>query len=302
MGLKERFRPADALWFGIGVHEALAGWYLPGLKRGPHPADTWQQYCKDEEVQVRAAVGENWRDDEWVDACDLGTSMLEEYVKFWGEDETWEVIEPEHPFQIYLPRRDGSGDLALYAGTFDLVFRDLEDGTIWLGEHKTAKQIMLRHLPLDKQAGGYWAIASKICADLGLLKKGEAIEGIMYNFLKKAMPDTRPENERGQKLNQDGSVSKRQPTPGFIREPVTRTRAERRTQIAQIQNEVAWMNAARRNPDRITKNPSDRCAYSCTFFEMCELHEKGGDDWRDYAKAQFVVEDPYKDHRKSASE
>lgn len=302
MGLKEKYRAADALWFGTGVHLALAEWYLPGLRRGPHPAETWQNFCKDEEGKVRAAVGDNWEDDVWVDACELGTSMLEGYVDFYGEDETWDVIEPEHPFQIYIPRKDGQGNLALYAGTFDLLFRDLEDGTIWLGEHKTAKQIMLAHLPLDKQAGSYWMVASKIAAEMGLLKKGESIKGIMYNFLKKAAPDDRPVNDKGQKLNKNGSVSKNQPTPAFVREPVERTKAERRTQLVQIQNEISWMNAARRAPDRIIKNSTQDCTWGCSFFDMCQLHEKGGEDWREYAEAVFRVKDPYADHRKSASE
>ena len=40
-GFKPRFVEADAAWFGIGVHEALAQWYLKGKRRGPHPADTF---------------------------------------------------------------------------------------------------------------------------------------------------------------------------------------------------------------------------------------------------------------------
>jgi hypothetical protein len=302
MGLKERFRPADQLWFGTGIHLALAGWYIPGVVRGVHPAETWEQFCADEESQVRAAVGDRWEDDVWVDAKTLGTSILEKYVDFYGEDESWDVIEPEHPFQVYVPKRNNSANLAIYAGTFDGVYRDLDTGEIWLMEHKSAKQISTAHLPIDSQAGAYWAIASTICQEMGLLKKGEAIKGIMYNFLKKAAPDDRPENDKGQKLNKDGTVSKKQPSPAFIREAVTRTRDERRTQIGMIQNEVAWMNLARRHPDRITKNPSYDCHRRCQFFDMCTLHEKGGDKWRDYAKVMFRVEDPYKDHRKSASE
>lgn len=305
MGLKEKFRPADALWFGTGVHLSLAEWYCgPGLKRGPHPADTWQNFCADEETQVRAAFSssDNWEEDVWVDACELGTSMLEGYIDYWGNDDSWYVIEPEHPFQIVIPRRSGTADLAIYAGTFDLVFRDLEDDTIWLGEHKTAKYPSTAHLPLDKQAGGYWAVASKICAEMGILKKNESIKGIMYNFLRKAAPDDRPENAQGEKLNVNGTVSKRQPKPNYLREPVERTRAERRTQIEQIRNEIAWMNAARAHPDRIMKNPSMDCSWGCQFFDMCQLHEKGGTSWKQYAKAMYRVEDPYADHRKSASE
>lgn len=303
MGLVGKFRPADALWFGTGIHLALAEWYCgPGLVRGPHPVTTWLKYVKDDENKVKAAVGEHWEDDIWVDARELGEAMLTAYIEEYGKDETWDVIQPEYPFQIRIPKRDGSGDMAIYAGTFDLVFRDLEDGTIWLGEHKTAKYISTSHLPLDDQAGSYWAVASAVMEDKGLLKKGQFIEGIMYNFLQKTMPDERAMDEEGRKLNKNGTVSKRQPKPNLLREPVPRVKAERRQQIVRIQNEISWMNAARRNPDRLFKTTTDNCRWDCSFYEMCLVHEKGGDDWREYAEAMFRVQDPYSDHRKSASE
>lgn len=301
MGLKEKFRPADALWFGTGVHIALAEYYLPGLKRGPHPAQTWVEWCGEEESYIKTRT-EEFDEAQWIDAVDLGTAMLEGYVDLYKGDPTWEVIEPEHPFQIYIPKRSGTADLALYCGTFDIVYRDLEDGSIWLGEHKTAAQISMTHLPLDDQAGSYLAVASKILRNSGVLKKGDSIKGIMYNFLRKAMPDERPVNEQGQRLNQNGTVSKRQPKPNYLREAIDRTRAERVEMIRRIQNEVNWMNAARRNPDMIYKTSNPDCVWQCQFYDMCTLHEKGGDKWKSYAKSLYTVQDPYEDHRKSASE
>lgn len=303
MGLKERFRPADNLWFGTGIHIALADWYCgPGTTRGRHPAETWIDWCDEEEIKVRAAVSDNWEEDVWVDAVELGTQMLDGYVDLYDTDPSWHVIAPEQTFQLVIPKRSGAADLAIYVGTFDLVYRDLEDDSIWLGEHKTAKTISLSHLPLDDQAGSYWAVASKILTEQGVLKKGDSIKGIMYNFLRKAVPDDRLENEQGQKLNKNGTVSKNQPKPIYVREPVDRTRAERTEMIRRIQNEVAWMNAARRAPDRLFKTSTNDCHWQCQFYDMCTLHEKGGDDWRSYAKSVYRVEDPYADHRKSASE
>jgi hypothetical protein len=155
---------------------------------------------------------------------------------------------------------------------------------------------------LDDQAGSYWAIASTILRAEGVLGPKELIEGIMYNFLKKAKQDIRPENANGEKLNKDGSISKRQPKPNFKRELVERSQRERRTMIERIQNEVTWMNAARRRPDILTKTPTDRCHWDCSFYDMCMLHERGGDDWKQFRDAMYYQEDPYADHRKSAGE
>jgi hypothetical protein len=303
MGLRGKYQSVGALWFGTGIHLALAEWYCgPGLRRGPHPVETWLEYAKDEESKLRVAAGDGWSDDVWVEAKTLGVVMLEEYVNLYGKDDSWHIIAPEQSFQLIIPKRSGAADLAIYAGTFDLVYRDLEDDSLWLGEHKTAKAISIAHLPLDDQAGSYWAVASKVLEDAGVLQKGDSIKGIMYNFLKKAEPDDRPMDEQGRRLNQNGTISKRQPKPNFLREPVERTRAERRTMIKRIQNEAMWMDAARKRPDTLFKTPTFNCSWDCSFYDMCTLHENGTEDWREYAKAVFKVQDPYADHRKSADE
>lgn len=302
-GLRKKGRPADPLWFGIGVHEALAQWYPPGLKRGRHPAEFWADWVDGEENIIKASLAnsDRWDEDEWVNAAELGTAMLNGYVERYGTDPSWEVIAPEQAFDIEIPNRSGTGVLVNYCGKFDLVYRDLIDDTIWLGEHKTAKQISTAHLSLDDQAGSYWAIASKILQHKGVLRRGDVISGIMYNFLKKARPDDRKQDEQGRYLNKNGSVSKNQPTPLFLREAVDRTRGERATQLRRIQNEATWMRLARKNPEIIFKTPTRDCSWDCQFFQMCEVQEKGGSDWKEFRDAMFRQEDPYLDHRKSAS-
>ena len=297
-GLRPNTEDRTALWFGTGVHLALAEWYCgPGLKRGPHPADTFEDYVGDQVWAMNIASEKE--DAKYIDAKDLGVAMLEGYVDKYGADDSWSIIAPEQAFQVNIPNLSGKGILGVYAGTFDLIYRDLTDNKIYLGEHKTAKAIRTGHLPLDNQAGSYWLIAPEILQHSGLLKKGEVIGGINYNFLKKSLPDDRPQDAFGRKLNKNGTVSKRQPGSLFEREMVLRDQAERRSQLRRIQNELSWMNLARKYPDRITKSPSTNCEFFCEFHNMCVLHERGGNDWKEYRRAMFHREDPYADHRKS---
>lgn len=298
MGLVPKTETVNALWFGTGIHLALAEWYCgPGTKRGPHPSETWEKYVQDDMRYMRTATSLDYREDRYIEAGKLGTAMLSGYVKKYGADESWHVIAPETPFQISIPSRSGNRILATYAGTFDLVYRDLRDDKIYLGEHKTAKIIDTKHLPLDDQAGSYWAVASTILENAGELKSGETIAAINYNFLRKALPDERPTNEAGQALNKNGTISKVQPPPLLHREKVYRSPRERAHQIERIASEALWMNSIRGGKAPLYKTPTRDCSWDCSFYEMCLLHERGGDDWKDYKKAMFRVEDPYSAHR-----
>jgi hypothetical protein len=188
--------------------------------------------------------------------------------------------------------------VAVYCGTYDLVYRDLEDGFIKLGEHKGYKAIQLGHLPMDEQVGSYLAIAQPELRSAGKIGPREVVDSATYNILRKALPDTRQKNAQGLYLNQNGSVSKSQPAPYFHREPVHRTQQEHNTQIRHIVNEVRQMNELRQHPERLTKTPTRDCAWDCAFFQMCQLHE-AGEDWELYRDGVFRREDPYADHRKS---
>jgi len=200
-------RAANPLWFGSAVHEGLAAWYLKGLKRGPHPAETFEKFLKGERSML---VTNEDEERDYVDARALGIDMLERYVEHYGKDSRWSVIATEHAGSIVLPRpemkifgrtRPRKEDWLRYHYTWDGVFRDLDDGNIYLMEHKTAAAISLAHLPLDDQAGSYWAIASYELRKQGILKRNENIVGIRYNFLRKAMRDERPRNAEGHYTN-----------------------------------------------------------------------------------------------------
>lgn len=335
----------NALWFGTGIHLALEHRYSkPGLKRGKNVLGVWRDFVGEEQGNI--LLGEYGTDDaKWVDMGELGEAMLGAYLDEYGKDERWYVISAEQSFSlpIYRPLPQGSERdytvLVNYKGRFDLVARDEHsDGRLWLWDHKTAKVIRTDHLALDDQAGSYWLAASQALSDQGIIPKGEPLDGILYNFLRKSPPDVRPHDSEGRYYNkpqkphylqalldaghaysdkttiavlQDelrklclpepfGEVSARQPTPNFHRFPVERTLTERRTQYKRIQDEALQMESLRTGVLPIVKNTSPDCKW-CPFFNMCTMHENG-DDWEDFRDMAFKREDPYLSYRKSTEE
>lgn len=210
-GLKPVGAEKTPLWFGTGVHLAFAEWYIPGVKRGRHPAETFEEFAGDSIKSVKQVTT---LDEEiiqqWVDAKQLGITLMEEYVKHWGQDGSWDFIQAEQTFSLDVPwpkaeeERQGlyvvdkdTGLLVQYKGTYDGVYRDLVDGRIKLLETKTAKAVQTTHLTMDDQAGSYWAVATHTLREMGKIKPNEHISSINYNFVRKAFPDERPKDAEG---------------------------------------------------------------------------------------------------------
>lgn len=195
-GLQPTQGNLGALWFGTGIHLAMAEWYIPGSKRGTDPVITWEKYCDDEYRTVKSI-----RDDgeaEWIDAKKLGTAMLKGYLAEYGEDDDWEIIAPEQRFSAVVPHPDTGKPIVKYVGTFDGVFRQKSTGYLYLMDHKTAGVIRTNHLFNDEQAGSYLTVAEHSLREQGLIGKKEKIRGILYNFLRKTVPnDDRPKNPDG---------------------------------------------------------------------------------------------------------
>ena len=332
-------QPSNPLWFGTGIHLAFAEWYIPGKKRGVDLRETWIKYCEEEVrfIKTQAINGDGSEEKiaEYVEATELGLIMIEGYLQEYGNDDNWDVIAPEQVFAVLIP--DGYGEpIVELNGTFDGVYRDMVDGMIKLMEHKTAAQISLDHLSLDDQVGTYWAVATHRLREIGLIGKRESIEGVTYNVLRKAKPDTRPVDEDGMARNNPikkhyleafeglkwapengtiaeleeyarengiivfGDVSKTQPAANFVREFVPRTRYEMKTQLQRISNEAIHMDMMRRGELPLYKTPTRDCSRFCEFFHMCELHESTP-DWTDFRDVMFKVEDPYAAHRNRKS-
>jgi hypothetical protein len=295
-GLVPKGRPAPELWFGTGIHLALAEWYGYGFKRGRRPATTFKNWIGTEEVYIKTEDR-----DTFEDARELGISMLTRYVDHYGKDYDLETLAIEQPFQIDI-LDEGGHYVCTSVGTFDGVHLDHTDDGIYLKEHKTAANIATAYLALDDQAGTYFAVADQVLSSLDIIDGDDHIDGIEYNFLRKAKPDLRPVNERGLRLNKDGSVSKSQPQPEFHREVIERSPSEVNRQLQRLRDDALVMKAMRDGTIPVIKNTTYRCP-RCPFFDMCTLDEKGNSRAvRSVKASSFVQIDPYADHHKSASE
>jgi hypothetical protein len=335
-------RAANPLWFGSAVHEALAAWYLPGFARGPHPVETFEKWVDKERTML---IYDEEGEKEYVDARALGIDMLTRYVETYGTDPSWNVIATEMKGKVVLPRpemviferkRPRVARWLRYHFTWDGVYRDEEDGQVKLMEHKTAASIITSHLPLDNQAGSYHAVANQTLTKQGVLKDGEEIVAITYNFLRKALQDQRPRNADGYYTNKPvkahfidaigegltgketlvqleaiaaelgievlGDVSKSQPPLYFERHEVYKTRAERETQIRRIQDEALFSEAYRNGYLPIIKSPGKDCGW-CPFSKICELDESGDQEAVEALKeAMYHVSSPYETYQTKSAE
>lgn len=216
--LKTGQRESIALWFGTGIHLALENWYIPGRKRGTDPRETWRDYVNNSRGNTEWVNTYHDGDfSEAVSALELGEDMLTQYLDEYGTEEHLEVISAEQTFQVPVKHKSWKSDdrtddllgehcnyqvddVTTYVGTFDMVVRDHRDGKLYVWDHKTAAQLgssNTQYLPLDDQAGAYWAIATYTLRKQGLIGPKEAISGVVYNYLRKAKADTRPRNADG---------------------------------------------------------------------------------------------------------
>ena len=304
------------LVFGTFGHLALAEWYIPGNKRGVHPAETWDKVTKEYMDSCKSEIT-NYIDDDiemgWTDARSLGHDLLVNYVDTYGKDDQWEVLWVEEPFQQTIPnprdlakvaagQLDKSAIRALvrYVGTLDLIVRDHEaNGRIRYVDHKFMKAITTNHLSIDSQNGGYLAVGTHQLRQQGLLGPKEAVRALVYNFVRKSRYPAKPRNQFGEWLNKDGSVMKRPPSPFFLRYVVTKSAEERNSQIYHIGDEALAMQAFREGRLNIYKNPTRDCSWDCSFFALCQIHESGG-NVEESKKVLFKKEDPYAEYKANA--
>jgi hypothetical protein len=283
--------------FGDLVHQALAKYYKPGEKRGPHPRVTFEKLCEklSEEQDTKL-----WADDTVVDMRELGIDMLDRYVDHWKyEDKDYLILSSEQTFKLPIGRIRGYK--VYYVGTIDGVWLHMPSGKIRFAEHKTTTAISGAALPMDEQVGAYWTYGPRWLRLKGILKEGDRLDGILYNWLRKAQKkDDGQWDEQGRRLNKDGSISKRQPSAFFDRQLSFRGDFEAERVKQRVRQEIEDMLEARENPSKVYKNPGPsfmpNCKF-CGFRDMCELHETGN-DWKAFRTAAFTTYDPYAAHER----
>lgn len=330
-------------WFGTAVHVGLSVRYGPGQKRASvaDSIDAFVEACQDQTRKIYTEGGEI-EEAEVVDGIELGKAMLAGYFKEYGKDKQWDVIHNEQSFQIDVPDPvDPKQTIVVYAGTWDLVVWDREKRTFYVVDHKTRKSFPSNwdFYNLDDQAGSYLWVAPEVLVHMGVLTKKEAknIRGLIFNTLRKHLPDLRPRNsdglacnnpkkehyyqalvKKGYDLNPDrlpylaalkemadkegievfGDVSARQPAELFHREYIDRGLKERVTQGQRVQAEAAWMREVREGRLKAFKTPSEDCV-RCIMHEFCEADEYDHEEGQELARAILRHRDPYRDHREA---
>lgn len=316
-----------ALRFGTLVHKALADYYVPGIKRGEHPAIAFERHYA-EEIKINAErfgakVKDIEGDEKWVSALELGVGMMNNYVDEYGADDRYEVIVTEVPFEtiVYWPprtklQRDYPQPWFQYVGVMDGVWRRRSDKTLWIPDHKTTAGIgdsKLNYLVMDDQAGSYWSFGVDWLVKQELLGKNPKIAGMLYNFLRKALPDERPSRiingkrmylNKPTKANPQGDVSLKQPSPYFLRQPIFRGEYDREQVRQRAMADYAYIESLRDDHSTglpmfpkqpIRKNPGMFTCPSCWARDACELHETGA-DWVSFVKETTREWDPYAEH------
>lgn len=233
-----------------------------------------------------------------IPAVELGPAMLMNYWQEYGPEREWEIIHTEQPFQIDVPYPDSDKVLVVYAGTWDMLAWHRPTRRYWLWDHKTAAKIeQPEYLELDDQAGSYLWVAKKVLVHKGILQRRDKISGILFNIAKKSLPDERPTNSLGEALNQNGSVSKRQPTPRFMRYEAARTPVAQVAQARRVQSEALVMQKVLNGELPVLKNPTHDCP-RCILFDLCTAHEEG-EDWEFLKRTMYTTRDLYADHREA---
>lgn len=311
-------RPPTWSIFGLAMHKALEVRYCPGRKRAPL-ADAQAAFLDALDGEIRK-VGVDVFDEEYerqeqaaeetgrkvtlLPAHELGPAMLAHYVEVYGEDDDWEVIHNEQPFQINVPYPQDWGPrfagrtMVVYAGTWDVLMWNRRTKEFWLWDWKTCRKLPNpRLLFMDDQRGAYLWVAKEVLVHQGILSRRDVISGIYFQYLRKALKDPRPTNRAGESLNKDGSVSLKQPSPRFLRLDSPRSPEQVVRQARRVQAEAVTMEGMRTGELPIYKNMTHECD-RCILFDMCDAHESG-DDWELIRDQLYVVRDPYADHREA---
>lgn len=326
-------------WFGTAIHAALEVRYPIGIKRGKI-GDVLEAF----ETAVGEETGRIWQDtnaildeQEVVDAKELGRAMLIGYVEHFGDDTEWEVIHTEQPFQITVPHPTKPGKtLVVYAGTWDALWRNRRTGEFWIVDHKTRKAFPVNwtFYEINDQAGSYLWVAPEVLRFLGVFGKKDTIEGLIFNALKKKMPDKRPVNADGLRTNKPkkehyeralseagiatptritvaalhsmaeeagltvlGDVSAVQPGDLFHREEIYRSTSERVKQAKRVQQEALWMQRIRDGKAEAFKTPTEDCV-RCKIFDYCQVDEQNTNEGKEIRDTILMRRDFYEDHHR----
>jgi hypothetical protein len=296
MGLVPKARSFGALDLGTWMHEALASWY-GSRTRNLGQLPKWMDWHS--HVAIGKAIKSNAPEheiDKARELANLGIVMTRAYEERYGTDPYIEVVQAEIPLEFTF---NIDGTEVTHMLKPDMLYRNRKTREYWLLENKTARSIATEHLVIDDQGRPYGAMAELALKRAGVFGSKDTLKGVMYNFLRKAVPDQRTTNEKGQYLNKNGSVSKSQPPPYFLRYPLVLTSQAKAISLHRLRGEIFMLTKITnhlRSGEIDYKNlpitPHRSCPRFCDYFTLCTTLENGG-DIKELKERTFVKQDPY---------
>lgn len=294
-GLVPKVSTQHALTLGSWFHDALERWYGIGFNRNSTLREQMEAIVEVSANPPRLHGLPDTLANTIRGAANLAVNMARAYDCKYGADRELYIVATEVPLEFELFRDDDMRIMHLLKP--DAVVRI--DNQYWLLEHKTAKSIRTDHLVIDDQARPYGVMAERALKNKGILGPNDRIEGILYNYIRKAQPDTRDMNADGKYLNKDGSVSKRQPIPQFLRHTVTLTDRAKRITLRRLISEACQVATCTRDLHdktygltQLRKTSHWACPRMCEYFQICSAHESGS-DITEMTRSLFRVENPY---------
>ena len=224
------------------------------------------------------------KDDEAFAQAELAEKIVRHYYKWAKVNDNFKVLGTEIPFEIQVAN-------SKWVGKFDGVVE--VGGKYWILEHKTAKQLSTLHVLLDRQISIYVLAARKL--DI-------PVEGVIYNVVKKAVPE-KPKVLKSGKLSKslttnitydsyleaihelghdpamyEDVLEKLKPlgNPFIKREFVPRTVEASRETLKDIQQTEA-MKYLMIQHELFPRNPTKDCSWDCPFYDLCLAELEGND-------------------------
>ena len=279
-----------ALWFGTGIHVALATYY----KYGTPPVDNWNRWFEREKQIALVDIYDSERD-RIEGFNDLGREMMASYLPYAQANDGWEVVDVEKPitFEIF-PGVE-------FKGSLDLLVR--KNGKLWIVDHKTCSSFIdPEQLVFDPQMAYYLWLVWKVY--------NEVPGGAIYSMLRKAIPaepmlvyggtalskakgiDTTPAKylaaiERNGFNASDYTevLARISRNEFFRRETVIRSARELKIFDQQILDEIREMT---RVDLPIYPTPTRDCVWSCSYSDLCRARLTGGD-------VEFTIQANYRE-------
>ena len=175
----------------------------------------------------------------------MGRQMLKHYFEEVAPNDDFTPVASEIRVDTRIPNPSGKFSWCRFIGYVDAIVE--REGRLYILEHKTAKNLDVKHLITDTQVTQYiWA----------LRQMGYDVCGVYYNILRKCDP-----------------YSKRTKAPYHYREAVYRNDRE----IEECGRQLYYQYMAMRHAGKYGyyTNPTRDCSWDCEYRPMCIAEMEG---------------------------